>query len=109
MLADIAGERLDVVMEQRMFEFCGIVFDNHVLVNFHVGHGGILISQTAFEAAFAATEERQLIKAGAAVAKFPAKEEHAQSNVIAVEARILDGSANFVREFGSESFVGVDQ
>src|SRR5450755_2269056 len=64
-LADVARKGLDVVMEERVLQLCGLAADYHVLMHFHVCHGSILVFQAALKPAFTAAEKRKLVKARA--------------------------------------------
>src|SRR5262249_14591146 len=66
-LLDVAGETGDVAMKQPVLQLgCRSVHD-HVLVYFHVGHRGVLVSGAALESSLASTEERQFVESRAAV------------------------------------------
>src|ERR1700722_18684077 len=55
-LLDVTRQGLDVVVDQRMGEFARRSINHDVLVDFHVGHGGVLILQAALEAAETSTK-----------------------------------------------------
>ena len=52
MFADVMRERLDIVMDEGMLQLRRLSLDHDVLVDFHVGHGCVLIFQTALERPF---------------------------------------------------------
>ena len=100
MLLDVAGKRFHVVVDDGILQLSRRAFCHDVLVHLHVGHGSVLLFKAAFEAAFAAAEERKLPEAGLAVMQHTTEKMHAQCNVVARDIRILDRSSNFFFEFG---------
>ena len=97
------------MVHNQIFQLGGSANNNSMLVHFHVRHGSVLVFQAAFVAAFAAPEERKLIKAGTAVAQPTSQEIHLQADVVTVEGGILDSPLYFPREFGREEFVGIHE
>src|SRR3989440_4900023 len=87
----------------------GFAIDQNMFVDFHVGHGRILLAQTALETAFATAEERELFEAGAAVAKLTPKKIHAESDIVAVVSGILSCAQNFLCQFWRERLIGIHQ
>src|SRR6202007_729767 len=82
MLPDVTRQGLRIVVEKRMLEppdsaRC-IPIDDNMLVNFHIGHGCVLVFETAFKMAFPSSEERKLVEVRSAVPQFPAQKEHAK-------------------------------
>src|ERR1700692_436796 len=55
-LLDVTRQGFDVVMDKRMDKFPSASFYDDVLMNFHVGHAGILILKAAFEPSQSLTE-----------------------------------------------------
>src|SRR5579872_447371 len=109
MLLDIAGKRLDVVMDERVLQLSSFSLDHDMLMYLHIGHRSILVLEAAFESAFATAKQRELPESGAAVTQKPSQEIHAQRNVVAVAVRILNGPANLLDQFRSEGLVGINQ
>src|SRR5579871_815484 len=58
-------------MDKRIRETRNASGQNHMFVNFHIGHGGILTAKAAFIPPFAAPKQGELGKAGIAVTKQP--------------------------------------
>src|SRR6185437_11110635 len=87
-LLDVSRKALDVAMKKFIAENTCSSADHHVLVDFHVAHGAILIGGAAFKAAFAKAKERQLVEAGAAVAQTASEKNNIEADVTTAESRI---------------------
>src|SRR3981081_1245707 len=87
----------------------GSSFDHNMIVHFHVTYGSLPLLEAGLKAASAAAKQRELIEAGIAVAKHSSQKMHAQSDVVSIAVRILNGFPNFLREFGSKNFVCIQE
>src|SRR5215472_9652886 len=67
----------------------------------------MLFPEPALEAPFASPEQRKLIEAGPAVAKFAPKEKHAQCHVISIVSGISNRTSNFRYKLRGQRLVGV--
>src|SRR5437667_363038 len=66
-LLNVAGERVAVMVQQRILQPCGPAAHNDMLVHFHVTHRAVLVLEAAFESALPAAKERQLAETCIAV------------------------------------------
>src|SRR2546422_3934925 len=107
-LLNIAGERVAVMMKQRIAEHPYIPVNDDVLVHFHVTHRAVLVLEAAFESALPAAKERQLAETCIAVAERAPQKEHLQCDVISIEvviliARRISSASNGVRASSASS------
>ena len=62
------------MVNQRMVQLRGGSIDDDVLVDFDVGHRGVLVFEAAFKTAATFAEQRQLPEASIAMAKYSCRE-----------------------------------
>src|SRR2546427_2701814 len=109
MLANIARKRIYIYVVKCLPQLATTAANNHMFVDFDVGHGQILFSQTALKFPKTSAKQGQLPKTGVAMAQLASKEGEIEAEPVSVEGARFDGALDFVSQIGSDNLVGIQQ
>src|SRR5450631_1615807 len=108
-LQDVTRQGIDIVVDQWIAQRGGGPIYHHVFVDLDVGHGRILILQTAFKTTSPFAEQRKLPEACIAMPQDPPEKIHLQADVISVHLRVLQRAPDFFRQLRGQDLVRIEQ